>query len=142
MTPVKCPTCEKEFESDRALKIHIGRQHGKGTAQKKARKKPAGRARAVPAAEKGKLVCSDCGRSFRLPMHLARHRSAAHGSRRQTKKVAAGRARPKKAPPAAAPPTGVNVNSLTVDQLIALKKAVETRLADIVRRMREANVRV
>jgi len=142
MTPVKCPTCEKEFESEHALKIHIGRQHGKGTAQKKARKKPAGRARAVPAAEKGKLICPDCGRSFRLPMHLARHRSVAHGSRRQGKKVAATRGRPKTARRPVAPPPGVNVNSLTVDQLIALKKAVESRLADIVRRMREANVRV
>jgi hypothetical protein len=36
--------------------------------------------------------------------------------------------------------TGVDVTALTVDQLLGLKTAVDTRLAEIVEKMRKAKV--
>ena len=122
----KCKKCGKEFGGEQGLKIHMGRAHG----SKAAKKAPKGR--------KGKVVCSTCGRSFKLPMHLARHQSVAHGSSAKTakpKKKAVRRVvrRTGRSPSVA----GVNVNTLTVPQLLALKGAVDARVSDIVGQLRK-----
>ena len=69
----KCEKCDKEFKSEQALKIHVGRMHG----EKKATAAPK-KAKTVAKAAKGALACKACGRTFNLPAHLARHASVAH----------------------------------------------------------------
>ena len=39
MDMMKCEKCGKEFKNDLALKIHVGKQHGKGRKAKAGRKK-------------------------------------------------------------------------------------------------------
>ena len=124
MANVKCEKCGKEFRNDLALKIHVGRMHGKkGKSAKKA-----GRPR--------KLTCGVCGRKFKLAMHLARHASAAHGRKRKV-----GRPRGRVVALAGAA-SAMDVRALTIDQLLSLKRQVDVRLRDIVRRLRLARVRV
>jgi len=85
------------------------------------------------------LVCKTCRRKFKLPAHLARHVSASHGKGKKARKVGrpAGRAVVLRGAP-----SGLDVRALTVDQLLTLKGQVDARLADIVRRMRAARVRI
>ena len=40
---------------------------------------PAATPRANPTATDGLFRCADCARTFKLPMHWARHRNAKHG---------------------------------------------------------------
>jgi uncharacterized C2H2 Zn-finger protein len=134
MDMLKCPQCGREFKNDLALKIHIGRQHG-SKAKVKPRKKS--RARKARAAAKGAVKCKICGRSFKLPMHLGRHMTFAHASARKGKKP--GRTQVRRGRPPRAR-VGVDIPSLSVDQLISLKVAVDARLAAIARRMRQAKV--
>jgi hypothetical protein len=131
MAPVKCEKCGKEFGSEHGLKIHVGREHGSKPKAKRGRKK------AAPA---GGTTCKICGRSFKLPLHLGRHMAASHKKVKRAK-----RARRVVAPRAlrtSMADTGVDVTALTVDQLLGLKTAVDARLAAIIRRMRQARVKV
>ena len=134
MAPVKCEKCGKEFGSEHGLKIHVGREHGSKPKAKRGRKK------AAPA---GGTTCKICGRSFKLPLHLGRHMAASHGkagkAKRARRVVAARAPRAVRAPRGG---LGVDVGSLTIDQLIGLKTAVDARLSEIVRRMRQARVKV
>jgi hypothetical protein len=70
-----------------------------------------------------------------MAMHLARHTGSAHPRRGRPPKVGVRRAR-------RAAAEVIDVRSLTVDQLLGLKSDVDARLADIVRQMRMAKVRV
>jgi len=135
MAKVKCEKCGREFKSEHALKIHQGLQH----APKRRTRKPARKASLLKRSAQGKYVCPICGRSFKLAMHLARHQSAAHGKRAKGKKAVrrATRERPRKTTPG-----GVPVNTLSVDELLALKNEVDARLATIVRQMRQAKIRI
>jgi hypothetical protein len=131
MAPVKCEKCGKEFGSEHGLKIHVGREHGRKPKAKRGRKKVS------PA---GGTTCKICGRSFKLPLHLGRHMAASHKKAKRTK-----RARRVVAPRALSTPmasTGVDVSNLTVDQLLGLKTAVDARLAEIIRLMRQARITV
>jgi len=131
MAPVKCEQCDREFKNDLALKIHVGRLHSSKPKAKRGRRK------AAPA---GGITCKICGRSFKLPLHLGRHMAASHKKAKRAK-----RARRVVAPRARRTPradTGVDVTTLTVDQLLGLKTAVDARLTEIVRRMRQARVKV
>ena len=131
MAPITCEQCGKELKNDLALKIHVGRMHKSKPQAKRGRKK------AAPA---GGTTCKICGRSFKLPLHLGRHMAASHKKAKRAK-----RARRVVAPRARRTPradTGVDVTTLTVDQLLGLKTAVDVRLAAILRRMRQANVKV
>jgi uncharacterized C2H2 Zn-finger protein len=126
----KCAKCGKEFAGEHGLKVHMGRAHGGKAAQKAPRKAAKGR--------KGKVVCSTCGRSFKMAMHLARHRAAAHGSPAKTskaKKKAARRVVHRAGRSAAV--AGVNVNAMALSRLLALRNAVDARLADIVAQLRQ-----
>ncbi len=130
----KCERCGKEFDSEHGLKIHVGRAHGrKRRTTKKARAK---------AGRKGKFVCAACGRSFKMAMHLARHRTAAHGAvgkAARARKRAARRAVRRAG--RAASVAGLNIGALTVDQLLALKNAVDGRLTDIAAQLKKAHLR-
>ena len=139
---LKCEKCGKELKNDLALKIHNGRMHAEG---KKAEAAPKKRGRPAKAA-KGAIVCKTCGRSFKLPAHLARHVSVAHRKGPKARKArragrTAGRAVALRAAPAAAP-AELDVRSLTVDQLLAVKQQVDARLSGLVRQLRAAKVRV
>jgi uncharacterized C2H2 Zn-finger protein len=121
----RCPQCQRQFKNDQGLKIHIGKQH-------RAKPKPKG----GPGRKKGArggLSCEICGRWFKLPLHLGRHRSVAHGKARRPK----GTRRASRAPAA---PAGVDVSGLSIDLLFALKAAVDSRLADIAVKIRKAKV--
>jgi len=135
MANVKCEKCGSEFKSEHALKVHVGLQHSGKRNTVRRRKKASGRKRAARATRKGKFVCSVCGRSFKMAAHLARHRSAGHSRAKRKKAVrrAAGRA---------GASSGVNVNALSVRQLLALKREVDVRLSDIVQQMRKAKIRI
>ena len=135
----RCDKCGKEFGSEHALRIHIGRQHGairKAGASGRTVRRYGKTRRGAPI---GRFVCGACGRTFRLAMHLARHATATHG-------LARGGRRPGRLAGRGAGLRSVSgrfdVRSLTVDRLLALKQAVDVRLADIVRQMRRAKVRV
>jgi hypothetical protein len=129
---VICEKCGKEFKHEMALKIHMGRAH-KVAATKSA---------AAPA-PRGEMTCAICGRSFHLAAHLGRHMAAAHKKGKSAKR---GRRMVRAAAPAAparqSRGISVDVTDLTVDQLLALKSAVDIRLGAIVRRMRQAKVKV
>ena len=137
MAPVKCEQCGKEFKNDLAMKIHVGRQHGG-----KAKVKAAAR-KATPA---GETTCSICGRTFALPLHLGRHVAATHGKAKAAKPAKrakrAVRAVAVPAPAEALASISAEVRSLSIDQLIGLKSAVDARLAEIVRFIRQAKVSI
>ena len=101
-------------------------------------------------APKGKFVCARCGREFAMAMHLARHQTATHGAGRKKRVVAkkkVGRPRRKakkavrKVPRKRRARSPVNISKLSVDQLLALKAAVQARLAIIAEQLRQASVR-
>jgi uncharacterized C2H2 Zn-finger protein len=140
MSPVTCEQCGREFKNDLAMKIHAGRLHGSKSRRKAGRRK-AGRAQAAAGAEGG-ITCSICGRSFALPLHLGRHMAASHGKAKVRRARAGGRAVARRGP--GRPPAGqmADVRDLSVDQLLGLKVAVDARLAEIARRMRQARVGV
>jgi hypothetical protein len=117
----KCEKCGKEFSGEHALKIHKGKMHG---SKKKAKGAKRGRKAARP------FTCPDCGRSFGMSMHLARHRAAAHAA---APRKARGRLA---AVSAAARNIGVELGDMTIDQLLNLRDAVSDRLVDIARRLR------
>ena len=128
MATFKCEKCGREFKNDRALKVHIGMAH---KDKRKSKKKAARTLR------KGKFVCKVCGRSFRMAMHLARHMTAAHGKKRRkavkkTRRVVR---------VTAGVPRGLKVNTLSIDQLLAVKKAVDAQLNSIARKMRQVKLR-
>jgi len=139
MAKVKCKKCGKEFGTEHALKVHMGLQHG---AKRKAGRRGAKARRQSKVAKgprKGKFVCPTCGRSFKMAPHLARHQAAMHGIRRRTKKAVGGRAR---GVVRARASSGIEVDALPVDQLLALKREVDARLTEIVQQMRRARVKV
>ena len=74
MAVKKCEQCGRVFKNDLALKIHIGRRHSTTAKAKKAGKK----AQPAKASLLASTTCSLCGRSFGMPIHLARHMAAAH----------------------------------------------------------------
>lgn len=125
----KCDQCGKEFAGEHALKIHIGRQHGS-------------KARKPGAANNGTFdshVCPDCGRAFKLALHLARHRAAAHRTAGETRRK--GRvARRKTAVTRLAKVSGLDVLSLSIDDLLALKGQVNARLKDIATMMKKSGL--
>ncbi len=134
MAPVTCDKCGKEFKNDFSLKIHAGRMHGEGKARTATRATMAGGAKA--------LVCTICGRRFGMPAHLARHASVAHKTGpKAVRTVWTGR-RPGRKASVSATPASPEVQSLSIDQLIALKNEIDSRLADIARKMRAAKVQL
>ena len=116
MANLKCVHCGKQFQTDQGLKVHVGVVHGPKV--KKAPGKP-GRPR------KNGFACNICGKVFGMPMHLGRHMTFSHPGQKAA---------------AAAAPQGVDVAAMTVDALLDLKDAVDSRLAAIAQRMRQANV--
>lgn len=142
----QCEKCGKDFSSDHALKVHVGIAHG-------VKKGKGGRPRKVHAPAAGGLTCPDCGRSFAMSMHLARHRAASHGVRavKPGKRGKVGRPPGKvgRPPGKVGRPVGkpakaglaVQLVSLSIDQLLSLRDAVQVRLADIARQIRKANIR-
>ena len=142
MAPSKCEQCGREFMNDLALKIHVGRQHGSKAKPKAARKRGRKRAKAT-AAPKGATTCMICGRSFKLPLHLGRHMAASHNKAkrgRPARRIAARRIGARRGPGRPKAVVGVNVRNMPVDQLLSLKMAVDARLTEIARRMRQARV--
>jgi len=162
MDAVKCQDCGKVCKNERALKIH--RSHIHAGKPSKATAKPAAIIKDTPkakkaakkatpkAAKKAAFACEICGKQFRMSAHLARHMSTIHAkaatpksvakkTRKATKK-AAKTAKPVvvaayAAPSAAAASPDVDVRAMTVDQLLTLKSAVDARLADIVKQVRQ-----
>ena len=107
----KCEQCGKEFGTEHALKIHVGRMHG-SKAKRKGKK------------GKGANVCQDCGRRFGMAMHLARHRKSAHGASTGAAKGAR---------------VGVSLQleGLALEQLVAIKTAVDQKLGQIAKLIRQ-----
>ncbi|MDY7010176.1 MAG: C2H2-type zinc finger protein [Planctomycetota bacterium] len=131
MATFKCDKCGREFKNDRALKVHIGMAHGSKRKGKKKTQRASSRI--------GKFTCDICGRSFKMAMHLARHVKAAHGikPRKVGRKTRGGvRGRGAVGAPAGVP-KGLNVDALSIDELLAVKKAVDTRLSGIAQKMRQ-----
>jgi hypothetical protein len=139
---LKCEQCGKEFKNDLALKIHIGRKHA---GKAKAATKKVATQKVAPA---GETTCKICGRTFAMPLHLGRHMSATHAKAKAAAPAKRGRRKAAAAPrtPAArgtaSAGLSASVRELTIDQLIGLKEAVDARLAEIVRFMRQAKVSV
>jgi hypothetical protein len=139
----QCEKCGKQFNTDHALKVHMGIRHGKGKAAKK--RKAARKAKASHGRKAGKLACPECDRTFSLAMHLARHRSAAHGAAA----VRLGRKPGRRPGGKPGPKPGGRVASaarsalaeLTIDQLLTLRSQIDARLTDIARQMRQANIK-
>ncbi len=134
MATFKCEKCGREFKNDRALKVHIGMAHGSKRKSK---------VKAARAPRKGKFVCKVCGRSFKMAMHLARHMTSAHGKKRRkavkkARRVVSGR---KVVRITAGVPKGLKVDALSIDQLLAVKKAVDARLSSIAQKMRYLKLR-
>ncbi len=131
MAVFKCEKCGREFKNERALKVHIGMAH----KDKRKGKKKAPRA--------GKFACKVCGRSFGMAMHLARHVTAAHGTKRRQAVTKVRRyVRGQRALGATAGvPGGLNVDALSIDQLLDVKKAVDARLNNIAQKMRQLKLR-
>jgi DNA-directed RNA polymerase subunit M/transcription elongation factor TFIIS len=137
MEMLKCEKCGKEFKTAHAVKIHNAIKHGNGRKRRGAK-----RANRPGKTVKGALVCKACGRTFNLPAHLARHASVAHPKARKARKARkVGRPAGRRSV-AGTMSTTLDVRSLTIDQLLALKKDVDVRLADIVQQMRAARVGV
>jgi uncharacterized C2H2 Zn-finger protein len=135
---LKCEQCGKEMKNDFAMKIHVGRMH---TGAKKVDAAPKKVDRPAKSA-KGALVCSTCGRSFKLAAHLARHVSASHGKALTALKARkVGRPAGRRAAVAAAP-IGLDVQAMTVDQLLEVKQQVDARLSGLVRQLQAAKVKI
>jgi len=131
MATFKCEICGREFKNDRALKVHIGMAHG---SKRKGKKKTSRASSRI-----GKFTCDVCGRSFKMAMHLARHVAAAHGIKRRkavrkTRSVVRGQ---RALIATAGVPRGLNVDALSIDQLLAVKRAVDARLNGIAQKMRQ-----
>ena len=142
---MKCNICGKEFKNERALNIHIGRMHRskkkKGTSLTKS--SDTSNLKAVG----GKFICPICGRSFGMAMHLARHMTAIHGktSRKRAKttgktKVVRKRARRLASTTALKLPKGLRISSLSVDELLAAKKAIDNQLRSIAQKIRAIKI--
>ncbi|MCD4698974.1 MAG: C2H2-type zinc finger protein, partial [Phycisphaerae bacterium] len=91
----------------------------------------------------GKFTCDVCGRSFKMAMHLARHVAAAHGTKRRkvvrkTRSVVRGQ---RALIATAGVPGGMDVDTLSIDQILAVKKAVDARLNSIAQKMRQLKLR-
>ena len=151
MNMMKCETCGKEFKNDRALKVHNGMVHAAKPAgvDLKPAKKSKGKTRARKMGGKAAFVCDICGKTFGMAAHLARHmishrkvakteiakpRKARKTTKLGRRQAAAGVAA------AAVTSSGIDVRTMTVDQLLALKSEVDVRLANIVKQMRAAKV--
>ena len=83
-----CRLCGRSFGMPAYLARHMAACHGRGrTATPAERSIPArASARTKAAADKemaarDALTCRICGRSFGMPVHLARHMAASHGRR-------------------------------------------------------------
>jgi hypothetical protein len=145
MAKETCDVCGREFKNELAVKIHKGLTHGDKAKKAKGGKvaKAAAATAAPVAAAKGGVTCDICGRSFKLPAHLGRHKSIAHKAAAR-KVVAKPKAKRAKAPVARRPATtsaaGTEVADLSVDTLLALKSVIDARLAEIVTLMRKAKV--
>lgn len=109
----KCEQCAREFGTEHALKIHIGRIHGSKAKTKAKRKGKKGKA--------GANVCQDCGRRFGMAMHLARHRTSAHGATAKSARVG----------------VSVQLEGLALEQLVAIKTAVDQKLGQIAKLIRQ-----
>lgn len=135
MATFKCDKCDREFKNDRALKVHIGMAHG----DKRKGKKKTSRA----SSRVGKFACDTCGRSFRMAMHLARHVTAAHGTK--PRKAVRKTRSPVRSQRALSATSGIqgslDVEALSIDQLLAVKKAVDARLNGIAQKMRQLKLR-
>ena len=141
---IKCNICGKEFKNERALNIHLGRMHGskkKGTGLTKS--SDTSNLKAVG----GKFICPICGRSFGMAMHLARHMTAIHGKtlRKRAKttaktKVVRKRARRLASTTAPKLPKGLRISSLSVDELLAAKKAIDNQLKSIAQKIRAIKI--
>lgn len=147
MAKVTCNQCGRQFKSNLALRIHLGKSHaGKALAAKApAAKAPAEKAeKAAPA---GGNTCSVCGRSFALAMHLGRHMKMSHGAgaakrpvgRPRKAKGRVGRPRKQQAAPTE---TAISqaVAELSVDQLLQVKAAVDARLDTITKLLRQVSL--
>ena len=143
-----CEICGKECKGDRALKTHMTRMHSekKVGADPKPTKKSKGKSKGT---KKATLACDVCGKTFGMAAHLARHKSAAHGEATKVKKgrkvarvvkVAKAVKAVRRQVAASAPAVGIDVQAMSVDQLLTLKSEIDTRLADIVKQMRAAKV--
>ena len=141
---MKCNICGKEFKNERALNIHLGRMHG-------GKKKGAGPTKSSDTdnlkAVGGKFICPVCGRSFGMAMHLARHMTAIHGKtlKKRTKttaKTKAVRKRIRKSASTTAPKLlkGLQISSLSVDELLAAKKAIDNQLKIIAQKIRSIKI--
>lgn len=126
----KCDQCGKEFNTEHALKIHVGRIHG-SNAKVVTKAKVGRKGRRGGRPRKAAFTCEICGRPFALAMHLARHMTAGH-------KGAAGKAAVRG--PAAAPAAGVDVAGLSVEQLLGLKQQIDGRLREILQQMKSAKL--
>ncbi len=94
---------------------------------------------------KGKLVCSQCDRTFSMPAHLARHMSGSHGVRPAGGKQKRGGKRGRPAGSAVrmgrrrgrmpAAVARMNLGSLSADELgqviVAARAEVERRIYDL-----------
>lgn len=93
---------------------------------------------------KGKLSCNECGRTFSMPAHLARHMSGSHGVKPAGGPKKTGR-KPGRPPMAKAPgrrrgrmPAAVarlNLGSLSADELgqvmVAARDEIQRRIYDL-----------
>lgn len=142
---MKCNICGREFKNERALNIHLGRMHGSK------KKKDTGPTKSSdtsnPKAVGGKFICPVCGRSFGMAMHLARHMTAIHGKtlRKRAKTTAKSKAVRKRTRKLASTttsklPKGLRISSLSVDELLAAKKAIDNQLKSIVQKIRAIKI--
>lgn len=132
MNSFKCTQCGKAFPAEHSLKIHVGKMHQSKAEAKAAAKGGNGRKTRKTrkgATAAGQTTCGICGRSFGLPMHLARHITAKHGRGARAAQAWAG-----------APEIQVDVTGLNIDQLLALKQTLDARLVDIAQKMKRAKV--
>ena len=128
VAPVKCEKCGKDFKSAHGLKVHDAVAHAvkAGPASKSAKKTKPTPKKKKSVSKTGAFVCNICGRDFKQAGHLGRHTSTIHAKAPRGKPAAA--------------PAGIEVQTLTVDQLLTLKQQIDARLSNIVRQMKAAKV--